>query len=99
MSASERKEPSMYELATMRVLIAVAIVSVLGIGVSFQAAGARPVDPDAAVVPKLLKSPTTQRLPNEPSVVQIGVPGYAQFIRVAGTNRYRVKSLHGGLDD
>ena len=88
----------MYKLATVRVLIAVAVV-VLGIGVSVQAAGAKPVDPDTVVVPKLLKSPTTKRLPNESSAVQIGVPGYAQFIRIAGTNRYRVKSLHGGLDD
>jgi hypothetical protein len=88
----------MYKLATMR-LIAVAIVSVLGIGASVKAAGAKPVDPDTVVVPKLLKSPTTKRLPNESSAVQIGVPGYAQFIRIAGTNRYRVKSLHGGLDD
>jgi hypothetical protein len=99
MSASEREEPTMYKLATTRVLIAVATVSVFGIGVSVQAAGARPCDPDCVVVPKLLKSPTTKRLSNEPSAVQIGVPGYAQFIRVAGTNRYRVKSLHGGLDD
>jgi hypothetical protein len=98
MSASERKEPTMYKLATIRVLVAVAIV-VLGIGVSVQAAGAKPADPDTLVVPKPLKSPTTKRLPNEPSAVQIGVPGYAQFIRIAGTNRYRVKSLHGGLDD
>ena len=88
----------MYKLATVRVLIAVAVV-VLGIGVSVQAAGAKPVDPDTVVVPKVLKSPTTKRLPNEASAVQIGVPGYAQFIRIAGTNRYRVKSLHGGLDD
>jgi hypothetical protein len=26
-------------------------------------------------------------------------PPNAQFIRIPGTNRYRVKSLHGGLDD
>jgi hypothetical protein len=99
MSASEREEPTMYKLATMRLLIAVAIVSVFGIGVSVQAAGAKPADPDGVVVSKPLKSPTTKRLPNEPSAVQIGVPGYAQFIRIPGTNRYRVKSLHGGLDD
>ncbi len=89
----------MYKLATIRVLIAVAIVSVFGIGLCVQAVYASPVDPDTVVVPKLLKSPTTKRLPNEPSAVRIGVPAYAQFIRIPGTNRYRVKSLHGGLDD
>jgi hypothetical protein len=99
MSASEREEPTMYKLATTRVLIAVAIVSVFGIGVSVQAAGARPCDPDCVVVPKLLKSPTTKRLPNEPSAVNFSAPAGAQFIQIPGTNRYRVKSLHGGLDD
>jgi hypothetical protein len=57
----------MHKLATTRVLIAVAIVVVLGIGVSVQAAGAKPVDPDCSFVPKVLCSPTTKRLPNEPS--------------------------------
>jgi hypothetical protein len=89
----------MHKLATTRVLIAVAVVSVLGIGVSVQAAGARPCDPDCVVVPKLLRSPTTKRLPNEPSAVNFSAPAGAQFIQIAGTNRYRVKSLHGGLDD
>ena len=83
----------MYKLATIRALIAVAVVAVLGIGASVQAAGARPCDPDCIVVPKL-KSPTTKRLPNEPSA-----PAWAQFIRVPGTNRYHAKSVHGGLDD
>jgi hypothetical protein len=99
MSASERKEGIMYKLATIRVLIAVAVVGVLGIGVSVQAAGAKPCDPGCVVVPKLLSSPTTKRLPNEPSAVNFTAPAYAQFIRIPGTNRYRVKSLHGGLDE
>ena len=88
----------MYKLATIRAPIAVAIVAVLGIGVSVQAAGAKPVDPDSVVVPKL-RSPTTNRLPNEPSAVNFSAPAAAQFLRTPGTNRYRVKSLHGGLDD
>jgi len=99
MSASERKEGTMYKLATIRVLIAVAVVAVLGIGVSVQAAGAKPCDPDCVVVPKLLRSPTTKRLPNETSAVNFSSPAAAQFLRTAGTNRYRVRSLHGGLDD
>jgi hypothetical protein len=88
----------MHKLATTRVLVAVAVASVFGIGVSVQAAGARPCDPDCVVVPKLLRSPTTKRLPNEPSAVN-SAPAGAQFIQIPGTNRYRVKSLHGGLDD
>jgi hypothetical protein len=88
----------MYKLATIRVLIAVAVVAVLGIGVSVRAAGAKPVDPDSIVVPKL-GSPTSKRLPNEPSAVNFSGPAAAQFLRIPGTNRYRVKSLHGGLDD
>jgi hypothetical protein len=47
----------------------------------------------------LLRSPTTKRLPNEPSAVNFSAPAGAQFIQIPGTNRYRVKSLHGGLDD
>jgi hypothetical protein len=89
----------MYKLATIKVLIAVAVVAVLGIGVSVQAAGARPCDPDCVVVPKLLRTPTTTRLPTEPSAVNFSAPAGAQFIQIPGTNRYRVKSLHGGLDD
>jgi hypothetical protein len=89
----------MYKLDTIKVLIAVAAVTVLGTGVSVQAAGAKPCDPDCVVVPKLLRSPTTKSLPNEPSVVNFTIAAYAQFIRIPGTNRYRVKSLHGGLDD
>ncbi len=88
----------MYKLATIRALIAVAVVAVPGIGVSVQAAGAKPVDPDSVVVPKL-RSPTTKRLPNETSAVNFSAPAAAQFLRTAGTNRYRVRSLHGGLDD
>ena len=88
----------MYKLATIRAPIAVAIVAVLGIGVSVQAAGAKPVDPDSALVPKL-RSPTTNRLPNEASAVNFSAPAAAQFLRTPGTNRYRGKSLHGGLDD
>ena len=86
----------MDKLATIRVLIAVSVVAVLGIGVSVEASGAKPVDPDCSVVPKMLCSPTTKRLPNEPS---FSAPAGAQFIRIPGTNRYRVRSLHGGLDD
>jgi hypothetical protein len=89
----------MDKLATTRVLIAVAVVAVLGIGVSVQAAGARRCDPDCVVVPKVLRSPTTKRLPNEPSAVIFLAPAGARFIQIPGTNRYRVKSLHGGLDD
>jgi hypothetical protein len=99
MSASERKERIMYKLATIRVLIAVAVVAVPSMGVSVQAAGAKPCDPDCVVVPKLLRSPTTKRLPHETSAVNFSAPAGAQFIRILGTNRYRVKSLHGGLDD
>jgi hypothetical protein len=88
----------MYKLATIKVLIAVAVFAVLGIGVSVQAAGAKPCDPDCVVVPKL-RSPTSKRLPNEPSAVNFSAPAAAQFLRISGTNRYRVKSLHGGLDD
>ena len=84
----------MDKLATIKVLIAVAVVAVLGIGVFVQAAGARPCDPDCIVVPKLLKSPTTKGRPNDPSA-----PAWAQFIRIPGTNRYHAKSVHGGLDD
>ena len=82
-----------------RTLTTVTVAAVLGVGVSVQAAYAKPVDPDNVVVPKLLKSPTTKRLPNERSAVKISIPGYAQFIPIPGTNRYRVKSVHGGLDD
>jgi hypothetical protein len=99
MSASEREEPTMYKLATIRALIAVAVVAVLGIGASVQTAGARPVDPDNVVVPKYVKWPTTKRLPNERSAVNFTVPAWAQFIPIPGTNRYRAKSVHGGLDD
>jgi len=84
----------MHKLATTRVLIAVAVFAVLGIGVSVQAAGAKPVDPGSVVVPKVLRSPTTKRMPNEPSAA-----AWAQFIRIPGTDRYRAKSVHGGLDD
>jgi hypothetical protein len=65
MSASERKEGIMDKLASIRVLIAVAMVAVLGIGVSVEAAGARPCDPECIVVPKMVRWPTTKRLPNE----------------------------------
>jgi hypothetical protein len=99
MSASKRKEGTMDKLATIKVLIAVAVVALLGIGVSVEAAGAKPVDPDCSLVPKVLCSPTTKRLPNERPTVNFSAPPYAQFIRITGTNRYRVKSLHGGLDD
>ena len=85
----------MEKLATIRVLVAV--VAVLGIAV--QAAGARPVDPDCSIVPKALCSPTTTSLPNQTPAVNFSAPSYAQFIRIPGTDRYRVKSLHGGLDD
>ena len=88
----------MYKLDTIRVPIAVAVVAVLGIGVSVQAAGAKPVDPDSVVIPKQ-RPPTTKRLPNETSAVNFSAPAAAQFLRTPGTNRYRVKSLHGGLDD
>ena len=88
----------MYKPATIRALIAVAVVAVPGIGVSVQAAGAKPGDPDSVVVPKL-KSPTSKRLPKEPSAVNFSAPAAAQFLRIQGTNRYRVKSLHGGLDE
>jgi hypothetical protein len=47
----------------------------------------------------VLRSPTTKRLPHETSAVNFSAPAGAQFIRIPGTNRYRVKSLHGGLDD
>jgi hypothetical protein len=80
------------------VLIAVAVVTLLGIGASVQSAGARPCDPDCLVVPKLPRSPTTKRPPNESSV-NISVPAWAQFIPIPGTNKYRAKSVHGGLDD
>lgn len=83
----------MDKLATIRVLIAVAAVALLGIGASAQAAGARPCDPDCAALP-IVKSPITKKLPNEPSA-----PAWAQFIRVPGTTRYHAKSVHGGLDD
>jgi hypothetical protein len=99
MSASERKDGIMDKLATIRVLIAVAIVSVLGIGASAQAAGARPVDPENVVVPKYVKWPNPKRLPNESSAVSFSVPAWAQFIAIPGTNRHRAKSVHGGLDD
>jgi hypothetical protein len=99
MSASQRKEGIMDKLVSIRVLIAVAIVAVLGIGASVQAAGARPVDPENVVVPKYVKWPTTTRLPNERSSVSFSVPAWAQFIPIPGTNRYRAKSVHGGLDD
>src|SRR5262249_14691444 len=99
MSASERKEGIMEKLASIRVLIAVAIVAVLGVGASVQAAGARPVDPENVVVPKYVKWPITKRLPNESSTVNFSVPAWAQFIPIPGTNRYRAKSVHGGLDD
>jgi len=89
----------MDKLASIRVLIAVAVVAVLGIGASVQAAGARPVDPDSVVVPKYVKWPTMKRLPNEHSSVNFSVPAWAQFIPIPGTNRYRAKSVHGGLDD
>lgn len=89
----------MDRLATIKVLIAIAIVAVLGIGVFVQAAGAKPVDPDNVVIPKLVRWPTTTRLPNESSTVSISVPAWAQFIQIPGTNRYRAKSVHGGLDD
>jgi hypothetical protein len=98
MSASERKEGIMDRLVSIRVLIAVAVVTLLGIGASVQAAGARPCDPDCLVGPKLPKSPTTKRPPNESSV-NISVPAWAQFIPIPGTNKYRAKSVHGGLDD
>jgi len=97
MSASERKEGIMNKLATIRVLIAVAVVATLGIGV--RAAGAKPVDSDCSDVPQVLCSPTKQSLPNEQPAINFSAPSYAQFIRIQGTNRYRVKSIHGGLDD
>lgn len=84
----------MDKLATIKVLMAVAAVAVLGIGASAQAAGARPCDPDCIVIPKVVKLPTTKGAPTEPSA-----PAWAQFIRVPGTNRYHAKSVHGGLDD
>jgi hypothetical protein len=99
MSATERKEGIMEKLASIRVLIAVAVLAVLGIGASVQAAGARPCDPDCVVVPKLPRSPSTKRLPNESSTVNVSVPAWAQFIPIPGTTRYRAKSVHGGLDD
>ena len=89
----------MDKLVRIRVLVAVAIVAVLGIGASAQAAGARPVDPDNVVIPKMVRWPTTTRLPNEHSSVDFSVPAWAQFIPIPGTNRYRAKSVHGGLDD
>jgi hypothetical protein len=64
-----------------------------------QAAGAKPVDPDNVVIPKMVRWPTTKRLPNEHSSVNFSVPAWAQFIPIPGTNRYRAKSVHGGLDD
>ena len=70
----------MYKLATIRVLIAVAVVAVPSVGVSVQAAGAKPCDPDCVVVPKLLNSPTTKRLPNETSAVNFSAPAGAQFV-------------------
>ena len=63
----------MYKPATIRALIAVAVVAVPGIGVSVQVAGAKPVDPDSVVVPKL-RSPSTKRLPNEASAVNFSAP-------------------------
>ena len=84
----------MDKLASIKVLIAVAVFALFGIGVSVQAAGARPCDPDCIVVPKVLRSPTIKRLPNEPSA-----PAWAQFIRIPGTDRCRATSVHGGLDD
>ena len=89
----------MEKLVSIRVLIATAIVAVLGIGAFVQAAGARPCDPDCLVVPKLPRSPTTKSLPNEHSAVNFSVRAWAQFIPIPGTNRYRAKSVHGGLDD
>jgi hypothetical protein len=89
----------MDKLASIRVLIAVAVVAVLGVGAYVQAAGARPVDPDNVVIPKMVRWPATTRLPNEHSSVNISVPAWAQFIPIPGTNRYRAKSVHGGLDD
>jgi len=86
-------------LVSVRVLIAVAVITVLGIGASVQAAGARPCDPDCLVVPKLLGPPPTKRPPNDSSAVNMSVPAWAQFIPIPGTNRYRAKSVHGGLDD
>jgi hypothetical protein len=94
MSASETKEGIVDKLASMKVLIAVAVFAVLGIGMSVQAAGARPCDPDCVVVPKALRSPPVKRLPSEPSA-----PAWAQFTRIPGTDRYRAQSVHGGLDD
>jgi hypothetical protein len=64
----------MDKLATIRVLIAVSVVAVLGIGVSVEAAGAKPVDPDCSVVPKMLCSPTTKRLPNVTPAVNFSAP-------------------------
>lgn len=89
----------MEKLATIKALIAITIVAVLGIGVFAQTAGAKPVDPDNVVVPKMVRWPTTKRLPNESSTGTISVPAWAQFIPIPGTNRYRARSVHGGLDD
>jgi hypothetical protein len=93
MSASKTKEGIMDKLASIRVLIA-GVFAVLSIAASVQAAGAKPCDPDCVVVPKVLRSPTTKRPPNEPSA-----PAWAQFTRIPGTDRYQAKSVHGGLDD
>lgn len=94
MAARKTKEGIMDKFASVKVLIAVAVAAALGIGVSVQAAGAIPCDPDCVVVPKIVRSPTVKRPPNEPSA-----PAWAQFTRIPGTDRYRVKSIHGGLDD
>jgi hypothetical protein len=89
------REVPMYK----RILTGLTVAAVFGLGVSVQSAGARPCDPDCVVGPKVLRSPTTKRLPNETSAVNFSAPAGAQFIRIPGTNRYRVKSIHGGLDD
>ncbi len=86
----------MYKPATMRALIAVAVVAVPGIGVSVQVAGAKPVDPDSVVVPKP-RSPTTKRLPNEPSAVNFSAPAAAQFLRTPGRTCTGSKASTAGL--
>lgn len=81
----------MYKLATIGALIAVAV--------SVGTASAASVHRGRVVVPKPLRLRSTKRLPNEASAALFGAPPYAQFLRIPGTNRYRVRSMHGGLDD
>jgi hypothetical protein len=90
------REAPMYK-RTLKTLI---VASVVGAGFAVQGAYARPIDPASVVVPKMLKAPGAHRLPKEtPSWLNVSMPAYAKLVAVPGTNRFRVRSVHGGLDD